>query len=425
MVPTAWRSARKCSRNCELDGFLGFENNRQVWFDGIDGRTKFAIYSARRPGKTSRFRVAFNIRSVAELNAALSGGALRMPLRLVETFSPDALAIMEFSSQRDIDIAEKMYERYPKFGDDSAGPPHRHYMAEVHMGNDRSLFDEDPAGVSLYEGRMVAQYDHRAKGYRSGRGRKAVWENLAFSDPTKSIQPQWYIPADRLPDKVRERYKQYRIGFCDVASPTNERTLVATLIPPGTICGDKVPTILFGGAPCAHPAWLAVANSFAMDFLVRKKVSLKMSYTIVDSLPFPRFAPEDGTLRYLVPRVLRLVCASTEMVSFWDSMAEDRWVARHASSSSVPGAVDIQERAHLQAEIDAFVARDVYGLTRDEIGYILDTFPIVRKHDVKEFGEYRTKRLVLGAFDKLETRASTGQVGVAGRARSSAEESQP
>ena len=52
-----------------------------------------------------------------------------------------------------------------------------------------------------------------------------------------------------------------------------------------------------------------MANSFAMDFLSRKKVSLKMSYTVVDSLPFPRVEKDEPILRELIPRVLKLVCA--------------------------------------------------------------------------------------------------------------------
>jgi len=67
----------------------------------------------------------------------------------------------------------------------------------------------------------------------------------------------------------------------------------------------------------------------------------------------------------------------------------------------VPGSLDDEERRQLQAEIDAYVAREVYGLTRDEVDYVLDTFPIVEKRDRKELGEYRTKRLVLEAFDAL------------------------
>jgi hypothetical protein len=36
----------------------------------------------------------------------------------------------------------------------------------------------------------------------------------------------------------------------------------------------------------------------------------------------------------------------------------------------------------------------LYGLTREELDYILDTFPIVRRKDEERYGEYQTKRLV-------------------------------
>ncbi len=389
--------------HCVFDGFLGFENNRQVWFDGIDGRAKFTIYSARHPGKTSVFRAAFNIRSLAQLAEVQAGAALRMPVALVETFSPDALAVMEFESQRDIDIATKMYNRHPKFGDETAGPPLRHYMREIDMGNDRALFREDPTGVPLYEGRMVAQYDYRAKGYRSGRGRKAEWEDLPFSCSTKSIQPQWRVMRDMVPNKCRKNLGLFRIGYCRIASPTNERSLVSCLLPPMTLAGDSVFVITFDDvAGWPYLVWLAVANSFVMDFLARKKVSLNMTYTLMDSMPFPRFTQDDDAVQYLVPRVLRLVCAGPEMVPFCNDMAAGGWVAKHKSKSAVPGSTNKEERREIQAEIDAYVARNVYGMTRDELAYVLDMFPIVEKRDTKEFGEYLTKRIVLEAFDALD-----------------------
>jgi len=46
----------------------------------------------------------------------------------------------------------------------------------------------------------------------------------------------------------------------------------------------------------------------------------------------------------------------------------------------------------------------LYGLTRDELAYILDTFPIVRRKDEARWGEYRTKRLVLEGYDALRDR---------------------
>ena len=117
-----------------------------------------------------------------------------------------------------------------------------------------------------------------------------------------------------------------------MVSPSNERALVASLIPPSSICADKVPTITFHRHPIkfyspepeldwAYCLWLAVANSFAMDFIVRKKVSLKMSYTVMDSLPFPRLQPGDARVAKLMPIVLRLECTGPEMADYWNAMA--------------------------------------------------------------------------------------------------------
>ncbi len=268
------------------------------------------------------------------------------------------------------------------------------------MGNDRDLFSDEPTGLPLYEGRMVDQYDHRAKGYRGGRGRSADWENLPFTNPCKSIQPQWFVPEDRLPRKVRDRVLTYRIGFGDVASPTNERTLIAALIPPGCVCGDKVPTISFGpGQEWAFLVWLAVANSFSMDFLARKKVSLKMSYTVLDSLPFPRLELADPVVARIAPLVLALTCTAREMTPFWNAMAVQGWAEPAPALDPCPGVLDEDTRLEVRAELDVFVARDLFGLTRDEMSYVLDTFPIVERHQVKRYGEYRTKRLCLESYD--------------------------
>lgn len=388
---------------CRLEMLLGFENTREIWFKGVHTAMKFAMYVARIGGRTEKFYGAFNIRTIEMLNEIQRGAGLQVPVAMVHEFSPDALAIMEFGDQRDIDIAAKMYSRAPKFGDETAGPPMRTYMREFDMGNDREVFGADPNGLPLYEGRMVDQFDHRAKGYRSGRGRTAVWRELQFGSTDKSIQPQWRVPHADIPEKVRGRMDRYRVGFCDVTSPTNERSLIAALLPPGTVSGDKVPTILFTrGWDWAGLIWLAAANSFAMDFIVRKKVALKMSYTVLDSLPFPRLSKDDQTARAIVSRALKLTCCGPEMIGFWNSMAEEGWVALVSASGPPPGIEDDAERLRLRAELDTIVARDVFNLTATEMDYILATFSSWRQREEKKYGEFRTRRLILEAWEALE-----------------------
>jgi transposase len=43
----------------------------------------------------------------------------------------------------------------------------------------------------------------------------------------------------------------------------------------------------------------------------------------------------------------------------------------------------------------------LYGLSKDDAAYILDTFPIVREQDEREFGKFRTKELVLGYMELI------------------------
>src|SRR5215211_1095141 len=76
---------------------------------------------------------------------------------------------------------------------------------------------------------------------------------------------------------------------------------------------------------------------------------------------------------------------------------------------------DEKRRASIRAELDAYYAR-LYGLTRDELRYMLDpkevygedfpeeTFRVLKEKEVRQFGEYRTRRLVLDAWDRMDER---------------------
>ena len=66
-----------------------------------------------------------------------------------------------------------------------------------------------------------------------------------------------------------------------------------------------------------------------------------------------------------------------------------------------PGLVrELIADALARAELDGIYAH-LYKLSRDDFAYILDTFPIVRRDDESAYGEYRTKRLCLEAYDKF------------------------
>ena len=66
------------------------------------------------------------------------------------------------------------------------------------------------------------------------------------------------------------------------------------------------------------------------------------------------------------------------------------------------------ERAQVRAELDALMFH-VYGLTRPDVSYVMDTFPIVKRNDEAVFGTYRTKDLVLSAYDAMAQAKSSGR----------------
>ncbi len=82
-----------------------------------------------------------------------------------------------------------------------------------------------------------------------------------------------------------------------------------------------------------------------------------------------------------------------------------------------------ERRAILRAELDAFYAR-IYGLNRDELRYVLDpadvmgadypseTFRVLKDKEIKQYGEYRTRRLVLAAWDRMEANGEFKAMGM-------------
>ena len=122
-----------------------------------------------------------------------------------------------------------------------------------------------------------------------------------------------------------------------------------------------------------------------------------MNFFLVKQLPvLPPSAYTPADIAYIAPRVLELVYTAYDLRPF----AED--MGYHGE----PFRWDEVRRAQLRAELDAYYAR-LYGLTRDELRYILDpkevhgedfpgeTFHVLKEKEVKQFGEYRTRRLVL------------------------------
>lgn len=170
--------------------------------------------------------------------------------------------------------------------------------------------------------------------------------------------------------------------------------------------GDNAPLLNLDDAETAA-LLVSAFNSFALDFAARSAVGgMHLSYFILKQLPIPEPAAFRGELYggvsyadFVLPRALELSYTA------WDlqPLAADLGYA-----DLPPYRWDEERRFLLRCELDAAFFH-LYGLDRDEVGYIMDTFPGVQRDDIQQYGEYRTRRVILEIYGALALARRTGR----------------
>ena len=346
-------------------------DNRQRYFE-IDSRFKFVQLLARRRNandSTIRFGTASAARGMIPWKAKTSLEELRR-------MQAD-LALPEVRDRDDWELFSRISRSHPRFGDQEAGWYPR-FHREVDMTNDRASFRSAPGApgdLPLIEGRMVHHHRVAAKRYVAGRGRRAEWQ--AQSPFRAPFRPQWYIRRADLRPRVRARVRLTRAGFCDITGQTNERTVLAALIPEGVVCGNKVPTIDFASKSQSR-AWVGIANSFAFDWLARRSVTTTINFFILRSLPVPAWQQRTEGLTAIAQAVRVLARAERE-----------------------DGTADLWDIARLRARIEVLTAR-LYGISVADLDRMLHDFPQVDRAQPPIPGEpvsTVTRDLIVGSGD--------------------------
>jgi hypothetical protein len=101
---------------------------------------------------------------------------------------------------------------------------------------------------------------------------------------------------------------------------------------------------------------------------------------------------------------MELIYTAWDMAPF----AEDLRDTDTSGRVNPPFMWDEERRSWLRTELDAAIFH-LYGIERDDIDYIMDTFPIVRRKDEAAYGEYRTKNRILQVYDALADATETGK----------------
>lgn len=410
-------------RNDKVRQVIGFENE-EFLFEEVHNATKFLII-VLRPRFAGEEEASFRFllrRPSQALDERREFNLNEDDLRLL---NPNSATAPIFRSKMDAQITKSLFRRFPVLwpDDESNNPWDIRFLRMFDMANDSSQFltkadmfnlpkEEQDLCVPLYEGKMFHFYNHRHGSYHNfipkpGKMVKELPlpEPSELSDPTFEIEPRYWIKKSIQEDRVRgSGWNQgWFLVWRDVTGSTVFRTMISTVIPDVAI-GHKAPIIMSGLHPNYSAILVSCFSSLTFDFLMRQKLGgTSLTYSYLRQVPIPppeAYASED--IAFIVPRVLELTYTSHSMAPF----------ARDLGYEGPPFAWDEDRRAQLRAELDAWYAL-AYGLTRDELRYVLDpkdvmgedypseTFRVLQKNEIARHGEYRTRRLVLAAYDEL------------------------
>ena len=337
----------------KVTGLFGFEN-RKIIFEGVDSRFKFIVLSFEKGGTTQEFPAAFMRHDVEELELFPNHEDLLINIELVRRLSPDSLSVMEFRCERDITIANKMFQ-FPLLGEKINGKWNLRLTGEFHMTNDSYLFKQQPdkGRLPLYEGKMIHQFTH------------------LFAEPKYWVDEkearQALLGRKGIDEGQKLDYQNYRFAYRAIARNTDARSLIGTLIPSNVFCGNSLNVAPPKQGNQVTLFICAVLNGFCVDFALRQMVSANINMFYIYQLPVPRLGVGDKYFNEIVERAAKLICTTPE----FDELAQEVGLGSHKR-----GVTNEVERGKLRAELDGMIAH-LYGLTEEEFAYILTTFPIV------------------------------------------------
>jgi hypothetical protein len=396
-----------------LDSLFDFLEIRD-FFPDSESRESFCIFVVRG-SKTENLptEFIFKILKLSELSNSQKKIEIA-PLDII-LLNPNTRTCPIFRTRADADITKKIYQHIPVLENERTGSNTWgvSFMRMFDMANDSGLFKETIGDglTSLYEAKMFYQFDHRYSTYENAT--QAQLNVGALPQPQEemkqnydfAVQSRYWVDLPEVENRLIGKWnKKWLLAFRNICRPTDERTAIFSLLPKVGLGHSATVMIPEKDDSSLVACLLSNLCSLVFDFITRQKLGgANFSFFILKQLPV--IPPEAYTLKdieFISSRVLELVYTTWDMQPFAQDMGYD----------GEPFIWDSQRRALLRAELDAYYAK-LYGLTHDELRYILDptdvygsdfpseTFRVLKNNEIKQFGEYRTRRLVLEAWDKM------------------------
>ncbi|MDZ5661395.1 N-6 DNA methylase [Nocardioides sp. S-58] len=416
--------------SARLAAFYDFENEAKI-FPGVHHAFRFAVSVMTGGEPVKDVRLAFLNRHVPDVLSR----RFELLAEEVLLLNPNTGTLPVFRTRRDADITLACYRRHPVLiRDGGANPWGLSFGTLFHMANDSSLFrsgedlerlgahydgwawaTQEESWRPLYEAKMLSHWDHRASTYEGATPAQLRMQTLPrltavqHDDPELEAEPRYWVSDDAVLEAVPDWWdRPWLLGWRDITGQEKWRTFVPCVLP---LAGTGDPFLIaFPSDPRRAPLLQAVWSSYIFDYIARQKLSgTHMKYFTAKQLAAPAPAafgdvpswwsgPLDTFVRQ---RVLELAYTSHRMMGY----ARD--IVPVGSMVGPPFRWLPDRRAQLTAELDAAMFH-LYGVERQDAEHVLDAFPVVRKNEERDLGEFRTKRLVLEAYDAMTTAAQTG-----------------
>ncbi len=394
-------------RTGSLASLYDFENREKI-FPAVDSRMKFALMTLTGPETTTdQADFAFFLQRVDDLSDPER--RFRLSAQQIALLNPNTGTVATFRTKRDAHITQAVYRRVPVLIREEPldNPWGISFLRMFDMSNDSHLFrtraELEADGyrlegnhfvrggeryLPLYEAKLMHQFTHRWATYTpDGETRDMTPDELR--NPHTLPLPRYWVDAREVVARLGSWDKGWLLGFRGITNTTNERAGIFSILPMAGV-GNSMPILQ------THKlnAYLITTNAstFVFDFVTRQKIGgTNFNFFIVQQLPvIPPHTYTEALLDFIVPRVLELTYTAWDLQPF----------ARDLGYGGAPFVWDDERRFLLRCELDALYFH-LYQVARDDVDYILETFPIVKRNDEAAHGEYRTKRVILEMYDQM------------------------
>ncbi len=419
-----------------LVSLFDFENRNGI-FPGVHRSYKFCLLTVRAPhplalgergardeGNGAEF--VFFALSTADLTDrekrfTLSAEDIRL-------LNPNTGTTATFRSRRDAEITKAIYRRVPvliREADSTAqsvsgagidNPWGISFLRMFDMSNDSGLFRtrerleavggvlhgnrflvpaDDGAGerlyLPLYEAKLMHQFDHRWATYEPN-GDTRDLTDIEKRDPKHIAIPRYWCDSQEVEARLGRPSSRWLISWRKIARSTDVRTFISGLFTVAGM-GDSGIICIVGESNMARASCLYVGfSTFVLDYTVRQKLGgTNMAHFISQQLPvLPPHIYTPALLDFIAPRVLELTYTAWDLQPF----------AQDVGWQGAPFVWDDERRFLMRCELDALYFH-LYQIARDDVDYIMETFPIVKRKDEAAHGEYRTRRIILEMYDQM------------------------